>query len=164
MQFLPWYNPDLIAFLEIFLKKEHQVFEYGGGNSTLYYSAKVLNVCTIETKKEWIDFVLVHNSKQNIEIKLCENLQNFASEIQYFQVKKFDLIVVDSRDRAKCLSHCLPFLKANGIIILDNSERGNLKLAKEGLILKGFTEKLYTGKRIDGIFSTASVFFKNEAF
>ena len=91
MTFLPWYNEDLILFLNSHLKPHFNVFEYGGGNSTLYYSNLVNTVSTIETRKEWLDFVLLNKVKENIEIKLCQNLPNFSKEIANFNIKKFYL-------------------------------------------------------------------------
>ena len=60
MQFLPWYNSEVINFLNNYLTNKMDVFEYGGGNSTLYYAGKVASVSTIEAKTEWFDFVLFH--------------------------------------------------------------------------------------------------------
>ena len=158
MQFFPWYNKPLIAFLEVFLHSEMKVFEYGAGNSTLYYSQKVAKVFSAETRKEWFDFVSTNKTKENIEIKLCNNLEFFSNEIENFSEKKFDVIVVDSRDRAKCLLASTSFLKNNGIIILDNSERKNLALPRKNIRDLGFEEKIFYGEREDGDFSTSSVF------
>jgi tRNA A58 N-methylase Trm61 len=161
VQFFPWYNKPLIAFLEVFLHSEMKVFEYGAGNSTLYYSQKVEKVFSIETRKEWLDFVLTNKTKENIEIKLCNNLKFFSNEIENFFEKKFDVIVVDSRDRAKCLATSISFLKNNGIIILDNSERKNLELPRQNMRDLGFEEKIFYGEREGGDFSTSSIFSLN---
>jgi hypothetical protein len=161
MSFLPWYNQDLISFLNSYLKPNFNVFEYGGGNSTLYYSNLVKTVSTIETKKEWVNFVLLQKSKENIEIKLCQDLPNFSKEIANFTIKKFDLIVIDSRDRAKCLEECQNFVLDSGAIILDNSERENLILPQKNLISKGFKKTSFSGIRGDGRISYSSLFLKS---
>ena len=160
MNFLPWYNKPLIQFLENFLNKEMDIFEYGAGYSTLYYSAKVRFVCASETKKEWFDFVNLNKRFNNIEIKLCTDLKNFYQSIENFKLNKFDIIIVDSRDRALCAKHSLNNLKENGILILDNSERENLKTIKMEMIQKGFQETIFYGEREDKTFSTSSVFKK----
>jgi hypothetical protein len=77
---------------------------------------------------EW--FELIKNnieSRANFEIKLCLNMASFSMQISAFKAQCFDVIVIDSRDRAKCMEVAPIFLKPNGIIILDNSERENLK-------------------------------------
>lgn len=171
MKFLPWYNAKLISFLEAFLKEDFVVFEYGGGASTLFYASKVRKVCTIETRLLWLNFVLENLAlnmqnggellSDNIEIRLCENgnLPNFAKEIANFSEKKFDIIVVDSRDRSKCIQESVNHLNDGGIIILDNSERENLRLAKDFMKSSGFKEEIFSGKRMDGAESTSSVFY-----
>lgn len=165
MEFLPWYNIKLIHFLNNFLQKNFDIFEYGGGNSTLYYASKVKSVSTIEGKQEWIDFI--NKNKQNlhnIKVQKCNIIQNFSLEINNFTTKEFDIVVVDSRDRAKCLMQSVKHLKQNGIIILDNSERANLIDAKQSITKMGFQEDLFCGFRNDGTFSIASIFSKNLRF
>ena len=128
MEFLPWYNEPTIAFLNKILNNKLTVFEYGGGNSTLFYARQTKKVYTIETRKKWVDYILFNGQVfNNIEIKLCSFLPNFANEIESFSINKFDLIVIDLRDRSVCLHKSINFLKPGGIILLDNSERGNLK-------------------------------------
>ena len=164
MQFLPWYNAEVINFLNHHLTNKMDVFEYGGGNSTLYYANKVASVSTIETRKEWLDFVLKNATTQNIEIKLPNTIANFANEIENFQKRIFDIIVVDSRDRAKCLIKSVNYIKKDGLIILDNSERENLSSAKSQMREIGFKEQVFSGVRLDGIVSVTSIFNKSSAF
>lgn len=162
--FYPWYNLPLINFLNSYIKPNHEVFEYGGGNSTLFYSAHVKQVCTIELSDNWINFILTNQTKDNIELKKCTTVQNFSNEIAHFSRKKFDIIVIDSRDRAKCLMQSIGYLKENGIVILDNSERENLASAIAEFKTKGFHERIFSGMRLDAKIGIASVFFKTQAF
>ena len=165
MSFLPWYNRNLIDFLNGYLNNTMDIFEYGGGNSTLYYSSKVNSVSTIETREHWLNFIKKNQSKHNIEIKLCNNnLSNFSQQINNFNIIKFDIIVIDSIDRAKCLEYCIRFLKPKGIIILDNSERQNLINARKKIIQMNLVEKIYSGFRFDGVYSTSSIFFQDSTF
>lgn len=162
-KFTPWYNIPLINFLKSHLKQKHNVFEYGGGHSTLFYSEKVNFVCTIETKQEWVDFVNQNKTKDNIDIKLPSSMRNFANEIENFNIKKFDLIIVDSRDRAMALIKSVDYLNQNGIIVLDNSERDNLQSAILKMEMLGFKKRVFSGLRLDGKISIASVFFQSDA-
>jgi precorrin-6B methylase 2 len=163
MEFLPWYNKNLIQFLKLHLTSSMSVFEYGGGNSTLFYARYVAHVCTIESKQEWFNFIKEKSTKfslPNITIKICDNLLNFPNEIENFRIKKFDLIVIDSRDRIKCLEKSVSFLKKSGSIILDNSERENLKSAANLMKNFGFYETIFSGIRNDGVYSQSSFFAK----
>ena len=40
-----------------------------------------------------------------------------------FIEKKFDIVIVDGRDRVNCVKNAIDSIKENGIIILDDSER-----------------------------------------
>lgn len=161
--FLPWYNQELISYLETKLKKNFNVFEYGAGNSTLFYATRVNTVCAIETRQFWINFIFLHKEElHNIEIKLCSNLPSFVEEIQNFSIKKFDLIAIDSRDRAACIYKALDFLAPSGLILLDNSERPNLKEARQHIINMGFQEIIFEGKRNDGTYSVSSIFINQQ--
>jgi hypothetical protein len=165
MNFLPWYNLKLINFLDQILTSNLDIFEYGGGNSTLYYAKKVRSVSTVESKKEWLDFVINNkNNLQNIEIKMPSEIKYFDQMINKFLLKTFDIIVIDSRDRSKCLIQATKYIKKNGLIILDNSERVNLINAKREMIKIGFNEKLFCGFRNDGVFSISSIFSKDRIF
>jgi hypothetical protein len=42
---IPWYSYDSIKFLENFLQKNHHVFEYGCGASTLFFSKRLFINC-----------------------------------------------------------------------------------------------------------------------
>jgi hypothetical protein len=49
--------------------------------------------------------------------------KNYASYIDKFPDKYFDLILVDGRSRPSCLFHSVPKIKQGGLLILDNAER-----------------------------------------
>lgn len=141
--FYPWLNYPTIDFLQTFLTKESDVFEYGAGNSTLFFATIVRQIFSIESTAKWHDFVVesakMHNLK-NINITLCDNLQQFPDAISTFNTT-FDLILIDSRERARCLEMAPDFLKPNGVILLDNSERENLQEQIAVTINSGFTAK-----------------------
>lgn len=50
---IPWLVFGSIDFLNEWLIKEMNVFEYGSGGSTLYFSGKVENVISVEHDSEW---------------------------------------------------------------------------------------------------------------
>jgi tRNA A58 N-methylase Trm61 len=141
-EYLPWYNWELIEYLNGLDLRDKAVFEYGIGHSTLYYIQKGASVSGIETRAEWMDFML--NKTDKAQVKLCQNISNFANEIEGFG-QKFDIIVIDSRDRAKCLEIAPNFLNTNGFIILDNSERPNLQPAIQATLGSGFKVQKFEG-------------------
>ena len=52
MKFIPWYNEDLIMFLDSFLKRNMIVFEYNMGSSTLYFRNRAQIVYSVDYLKD----------------------------------------------------------------------------------------------------------------
>jgi predicted O-methyltransferase YrrM len=129
---LPWITYPAIEFLKNHLDKNHKIFEFGCGASTLFFAQKVQKVVGLETNKIWLPIIqkkleqgLIHNVKINLMIDGLENdnYQNFAKNCG----EKFDLIVIDSLKRFECAKNCIEALNSNGIIILDDSQRKNYR-------------------------------------
>lgn len=56
--YAPWYTYPAIEFLKDILNKNHMVFEYGGGYSTLFFKRYAGHVTTVEHDKVWLDKLL----------------------------------------------------------------------------------------------------------
>ena len=120
---IPWFTYPAISFLKTRVKSEMVVFEYGSGNSTLWFSNHVLNVTSCEHNIQW------HNSFKR---RIPSNVDYFYQELiyggEYSRIimkyeKKFDIIVIDGRDRVNCVKNSLGALKDTGVIIWDNTDR-----------------------------------------
>lgn len=139
---LPWYTYASIAFLQERTNPSMAVFEYGSGNSTLWWSQRVAHVTSCEHDLSWSTHLgpLLPNNVvyQHIPLKrggdYCQFIQNFSNT--------FDCIVIDGRDRVNCSYNCLKALKADGVIIWDNSDRTEYNDGYLFLLNHGF-------KRID---------------
>ncbi|MFA7473850.1 MAG: FkbM family methyltransferase, partial [Spirosomataceae bacterium] len=76
--------------------------------------------------------------------------------------EKFNIVVVDGRNRVKCTLFAVNYLTPDGVIILDNSDRAHYLPAKEKLKKLGFRRLDFTGMTpIVGITTTTSVFYKD---
>jgi hypothetical protein len=125
---LPWVTYPFIDFIAGRLKKNMDIFEFGSGNSTLYYAYKVGSITTVEHDKEWYQKMESIGFPANVhgiyqELKNDGKYSNTAS----LDGKKYDIIIVDGRDRVNCVKNALVALKNHGIIILDDSEREEYK-------------------------------------
>jgi len=120
---LPWVTYSFIDFIENRLKKDMIIFEYGSGNSTLYYGAKVKEVHTVEHDLEWFE-KLEKAMPINVIIKYTqlEYGGDYAKSSLNSGIK-YDIVIVDGRDRVNCMINSLNSIKNNGVIILDDSER-----------------------------------------
>lgn len=149
--FVPWMTYDAINFLKNYVKKDHQIFEFGCGASTLFFAENAAFVTSIETNEKWLKIVkdfLAKKKLNNVEINLMtdgidnKNYENFAKNCG----KKFDVIVIDSIKRFNCALNVIPALNQNGIIILDDSERPNYQK-----IFNFFTQNNFTQTNFPGI-------------
>jgi len=127
---IPWMTYPAISYLERFVTKKQEVFEFGLGSSTLFFARNCQNVYSIETNKIWSQIITTKLEQQNLEnsnITLMEdgleneNYENYLKTLN----KKFDIIIIDSIKRYKSAINSINYLKDNGIIILDDSQRKN---------------------------------------
>ena len=139
---LPWLTYSFIDFITERLSKEFNVFEFGSGNSTLFFAERVKQVSSVEHNREWYN-------KLKSKIPVNSNLILSKSDCSedYIAVlkqsdKKFDLIIIDGIHRADCCLSASNYLTDKGVIILDDSEREQYSEGIEKLINEGF-------KRID---------------
>jgi hypothetical protein len=54
---VPWLSMPFNSFIEGRLTKNMNIFEFGCGNSTLYYASRVNKVTSVEHDKEWFDLI-----------------------------------------------------------------------------------------------------------
>ena len=158
---LPWVTYSFIDFIATRLNKSQDIFEYGAGNSTLWYSKKVSSVISVEHDNKWYEKIK-NNIPDNVMIYHKELVYNggycsFPNTLN----KKFDFIIVDGRDRVNCMKNTLLSLKENGIIILDDSEREQYKEGIEFLVNNQFKKIDFWGIS-PGLFyeKCTTVFFK----
>jgi precorrin-6B methylase 2 len=136
---LPWVTYCFIDFISNRLDKNMDIFEYGSGNSTLWYAEKVNSVTSVEHNKIWYEKIK-KNAPKNVTIYYQELIYN--GEYSKFVNKtnrKFDIIIIiDGRDRVNCIKNAINNLKESGIIILDDSERKQYKEGIDFLLNKEF--------------------------
>lgn len=143
----PWITFQAKVFLDTILNKEMQVFEYGSGSSTLYFSRRVNKIYSVENDKKWFEYLndyLEQKKVNNVVSSLFEaiacpnenkiygstsseyknaDFKEYVTAIDAFPDENFDIILVDGRARNACIKHALPKLKKGGWLIVDNSER-----------------------------------------
>jgi len=143
-QALPWYSYSAIAFLEKLVDKGMFVFEYGSGNSTLWWSNRVCKVVSCEHSKEWYQLMkpMVPTNVEYLHIDLVHG-GDYSKELLKYK-NYFDIVVIDGRDRVNCARNSLLALKNNGVIVWDNSDREKYAEGYDYLTSDGF-------KRLDFI-------------
>ncbi|MGO4878364.1 FkbM family methyltransferase [Pedobacter psychrotolerans] len=159
---LPWVTYSFIDFIKERITKSQHIFEYGSGSSTIFYAERAGKVTSVEHDKGWFDKVK-GTSPANAEMIFCELHRDgeYARKATLLD-KKFNIIIVDGRDRVNCCKYSLDALSPDGVIILDDSERKVYQPARELLQENGFKEISFSGIS-PGLFyeKATSVFYKS---
>jgi hypothetical protein len=158
---IPWVTYSFIDFIKTRLGKQHTVFEFGSGNSTFFYAKFAGVVVSVEHDKEWYKKI-VDSKPDNSEMIFCELVRDGDYCRMPLKLKeKFDIIIVDGRDRVNCCKQAVEALTLSGVVVLDDSEREDYKEAVVFLLSKGFKHLLFSGIS-PGLFyrKSTSVFYK----
>lgn len=161
---IPWYTYSAIEFLAERIKPTMNVLEFGSGNSTLWWSARVQDVTSVEHDLEWGEYVrklLPCNVIYSvIELEINGNYANHAEKSGR---GPFDIIVVDGRDRVNCALNSVDFLRSDGIIVFDNAERNRYRFAHANLQRRGFKRLKFVGLGALGVRAwDTSIFYRTD--
>lgn len=157
---IPWFSYPATAFLSDRLNKEMTVFEYGSGNSTLFFSNLVKRIISVETNKEW--FQQIKNKlPKNATMYFCDISQDKTKYQTFIQStkEKFDLIIVDAFERNEIIKNLSTNLKDEGIIILDNSDREEYSIGIFYLLKLGFSKIDFWGMTAGYLNNTCTTIF-----
>lgn len=158
---IPWYTYPAIEYLKQLDFSEKTVFEYGSGNSSLFWAKIAKSVISIENDKTWYQKISHQNTYKNLKIQLIEDEVSYYKHIlQYSQ--NFDVIIIDGNfSRYQCAQVAINKLSKGGLIILDNADWW-VKTA-ESLRLSDLIEIDMTGfSPINGYTLTTSLFLHRE--
>lgn len=118
---VPWLTYPFMRFMEERLDKSFRLFEFGSGNSTLWFSKRLEQVTSVEHNEAWYREIK-HSIPENVRLAY-EPLENGKYSLAAKNSgEQFDIIIVDGRDRVNCIKNSWDMLSPSGILILDNSE------------------------------------------
>lgn len=156
---LPWLALPLVDFLEERLNKDMDIFEYGAGNSTLYFAPRVGSTTSVEHNEEWYAIVQkMKPSNSEIILESVEN-KNAYPEKAFTSGKKFDIILIDGRRRVECCAPSAKALKQGGVIIYDDSHRDRYDEGMAFLKKQGFKQIDFWGMGPSSIWKKCTTLF-----
>ncbi len=161
---IPWFTYSSIYFLKDRIQPSFSVFEYGSGNSTLWFRERVERIVSVEHDASWYEYIKSELQKYpNIEY-LKRDLESGAYEKEVLAYEDaFDVIVIDGRNRVACAHNALKALKKDGVIIWDNSEREAYLPGMEFLSSNNFKRlDLWGLGPLDAYFWCTTVFYKSD--
>lgn len=157
---IPWYTYPAIEYLKQFDFSQKTAFEFGTGNSTLFWASRCKRVVAVEDNPQWYD-ELRPSIPHNVELLLAKGDREYVSYIESLATD-VDIIVIDGSHREECAHAALSKLAHSGFIILDNSDWycGACRTLRDAGLLQidmsGFGP-------MNGYTFTTSLFFRRDA-
>jgi len=161
---IPWFTYPAIDFLKERLNRNMSAFEFGCGNSTLFFADRIKEIISVETDFHWFN-------KIKAKLKSNSNLifyDNNSAKFQYHEIikqldKKFDLIIIDAINRNEAMKISPDYLNPAGVIILDNSDVEDYSNGINYLISKGFNRLDFWGIQAGYFNKTCTtIFYKSD--
>jgi predicted O-methyltransferase YrrM len=124
---IPWYTYPAIDFLSQRSFEGRNVLEFGGGQSTLWWSARARSVLTIEEDADWCARLRPQIGR-NVTLhhvpvdRATRTIKPIKDTIDAGPVRLFDVIVVDGHLRRELTALAFSYLAPNGALLLDNAE------------------------------------------
>lgn len=137
---LPMYSYALIDYLDGLDLRDKSVFEFGAGNSTLFWAARAKSVHALETNAQWAE-KLNSSKPENCRLDIIAKgtMPSFFRGLG----QSFDIIVVDcAENRYDCAAAARASLNPGGFLILDNADwypNASKMLRESGLLQVDFS-------------------------
>ncbi|NTW99911.1 MAG: class I SAM-dependent methyltransferase [Geobacteraceae bacterium] len=133
------------------------IFEFGSGNSSLFWSKNAQSVISVESDPDWYTFGM-QDLSPNRSLLLKTGCNEYVETVIQYETK-FDVIVIDGLYRFNCAVKSMTRLKDGGIIVLDNSDwfPDTARLLRDA----GFTQTDFIGAGpVNSYAWCTSVFFR----
>jgi predicted O-methyltransferase YrrM len=156
---LPWYTKPCLDYLLTLNYKNWEIFEWGGGCSTVWYASKCIHVDTLENDSAWANEIIqylnnnkiINYSMHTIDVPPSANTDH-PNKLDYLQYisslnKNWDCIIIDGSYRNEALAISMSYIKPGGLIIFDNYRQdtsGCPDLPNEDLVSAKYAITVYT--------------------
>lgn len=164
---IPWYTYPCIDFLKYRSYEDKNVLEFGGGQSTIWWSSRAKTVVTLEGDREWYEKIK-NTMPDNVDLHYVSmknkdiNVSQVNKVLDAKQYSVYDVIIIDGLFRYEMIEIALPLMKDDGMIICDNAERIGFC---EGFKESGLNRVDFFGNAPGVLFPhVTSIFFKSQSF
>ncbi len=152
---LPWFSWPAIEFLNDHIRPGMDVFEYGGGGSTVFFASRGAKVVTVEDQPSWarrirsaLEAAGVDAVIRNAEADLSRPEGFGASTYLHALDRPYDIVAIDGPEmetpaqlRPLCFDHAQSHVRSGGLIVLDDAWRYDGRLpqscAREHRVFEG---------------------------
>lgn len=160
---LPWMNYPVIELLRERVAKGVDIFEYGCGFGTLWWAERAHKVVAVEHDKAWFER-MSPQFPDNVRAIFCELVRggDYCKTVSRLKFQKFNIIIIDGRDRVNCALHCADSLKDDGVVIFDDTDREEYTSGREHLKGLGFKELRIMGLKpmVLSVGAATSIFYR----
>lgn len=161
---IPWYTYPAIDFLDSIKKRNWIIFEWGCGNSTLWWSKNVSQVFSVEDNEMWFNNIS-QQIPSNVNLNYKNTQDSYVHAIDNHEQNYFDVIVIDGSYRNECSFNCIQFLKESGIVIFDNSDGKDYNEGINFFQTNGFRRLDFWGLIPSYLYKNCtSIFFRDISF
>jgi hypothetical protein len=116
---IPWITYPALEYINSLDLGGLDVFEWGSGHSSTFFSARARTVVSVESNPEWYDYGR-RNLAANQRLLLREGAA-YAAAIREVD-GDFGFIVIDGILRSECAREAVGRLAPGGVILLDNAD------------------------------------------
>ncbi len=117
---LPWYTYSCIEYLRCFDFSACDVFEFGAGNSSVFWAGIARNITSVEDDPDWYSQV-ADQALPNQHVLLRQHEDEYVDSLASSQ-RRYHVVIVDGKWRKKCVEQAILHVDDGGMIVLDNSD------------------------------------------
>ena len=117
---IPWYTYPAIEFLRSLDLRDKRVFEFGCGNSSIFWAGLVRELVAVESDPEWAGSVR-NFGLRNLTLIEEPDRDRYTTSPERAG-GEFDIVVIDGRFRQACVAPASRAVKRDGMIIFDNAD------------------------------------------
>jgi hypothetical protein len=160
---IPWYTYPAIEFLERTAGADQRVFEWGSGNSTLWWAERARQVVSVEHDRRWYEQIR-STMPQHVTLQHCVAAEDYVVQIAKYPRGTFSTVVIDGEARNECARLAAEYADARGIIVFDNSDRRGFSDGVAHLSAQGWKRIDFYGLIPSYLYKNCtSVFFRDDA-
>lgn len=137
---LPWYCYPFLYFVD---KKsadgqfsDARLFEFGSGQSTLWWAARVREVVSVEDSESWYQYV-IKKIPENATCQFAPDEHRYLGSLTNGD-GFFDIVVVDGSHRERAILAAKDKLTDRGVVIVDNADWPELEDSLDAMVAFGF--------------------------
>ncbi len=158
----PWMTYPFLDYIKNLDLSDKIVFEWGAGNSTIFWSKISKQVVSIENNEEWYNKI-VKQALHNAQLYLKETKELYINSINE-TTSLYDIIVLDGYGfRYECAEKAILKLNKGGMIVLDDSDNIQYDKISKFLKSKGLIQIDFIGlKPMSDFIVSTSIFIDKD--